>query len=373
MRALVTRHNEALLLASQRVNARGFGIGAVLLLLTPLAPAISTSAQWNVGNSGTTASLRGIHNAGGGVVWASGASGVVLRSEDEGYLWQQCTIPPGGGKLDFRGIWAWNANHAIAMSSGPGDTSRLYETMDGCAHWHLLFTNPDSGGFWDAIAFWNESHGMLLGDPVDGHFTIFTTTDAGRHWSRDHSAKLEASSREQGAFAASNSALALGADGESAYFGTGGIGGSRIFRLQAGSAHRPSHWISSQVTLSRPTESAGIFSIAFHDARHGVVVGGDYKQPNQNENSAAWTSDGGFTWTIAARPPTGFRSAVAWDQKLQAWIAVGPNGSDLSRDGGKTWRQFDRSDWNGLSLPWAVGPDGRIAILNESLLKSLAP
>ncbi len=52
------------------------------------------NAQWEIEESHTTASLRGIHNAGGGVAWACGTNGTVLRTEDGGYLWQTCTIPP---------------------------------------------------------------------------------------------------------------------------------------------------------------------------------------------------------------------------------------------------------------------------------------
>jgi photosystem II stability/assembly factor-like uncharacterized protein len=78
-------------------------------------------AQWQMEDSHTTADLRGIDNVGGGVVWASGANGTVLRTEDGGYLWQTCAIPPGAEHLDFRGIQAFDANTAIVMSSGKGD------------------------------------------------------------------------------------------------------------------------------------------------------------------------------------------------------------------------------------------------------------
>jgi photosystem II stability/assembly factor-like uncharacterized protein len=121
--------------------------------------------------------------------------------------------------------------------------------------------------------------------------------------------------------------------------------------------------------LSQHAESGGIFSIAFRDSNHGVAVGGDYKQPNQDENTAARTSDGGLTWTPVSNPPSGYRSAVAWDGNSQGWIAVGPNGSDVSYDDGKIWKQFDTASWNALSLPWVVGPDGRIGMLNRSALK----
>ncbi|HEV2214554.1 MAG TPA: hypothetical protein VGR64_04630, partial [Terracidiphilus sp.] len=118
-----------------------------------LTAALPGQSQWALQTSNTTADLRGIHNVGNGVAWASGTSGTVLRTEDGGYVWQSCSIPPGAEKLDFRGIQAFDANTAIVMSSGKGDLSRLYKTTDGCKSWTLLFTNPDApNGFWDAFA-----------------------------------------------------------------------------------------------------------------------------------------------------------------------------------------------------------------------------
>src|SRR5271163_2825205 len=140
------------------------------LILILLTASLTTQAQWDIEESHTTASLRGIHNVGGGVAWASGTHGTVRRTEDGGYLWQTCAIPPGAEKLDFRGVQAFDENTAIVMSSGPGDQSRLYKTTDGCQTWKLLFTNPDPTGFFDAIDFvgpQNDHHagkGLLIGD-----------------------------------------------------------------------------------------------------------------------------------------------------------------------------------------------------------------
>src|SRR5271155_3207395 len=160
---------------------------ALLLLLTTLP----TQAQFDIEESHSTASLRGIHNVGAGVAWASGTNGAVLRTEDGGYLWQPCTIPSGAEHLDFRGIQAFDANTAIVMSSGKGDLSRLYKTTDGCLTWKLVFTNPDKNGFWDALRFskpWpkvlSKTDGVLIGDPVAGTFSVFLSSDSGETWRR---------------------------------------------------------------------------------------------------------------------------------------------------------------------------------------------
>jgi photosystem II stability/assembly factor-like uncharacterized protein len=143
----------------------------MLAALVAGAQTAGQSGPWELEVSGSTAGLRGIHAVGGGVVWASGTDGTVLRSEDGGYEWQQCATPPDANKLDFRGIWAWDERTALVISSGPGLLSRLYRTTDGCASWRLLFTNPDAAngskfpGFWDGLLFLDRQHGIIYGDP----------------------------------------------------------------------------------------------------------------------------------------------------------------------------------------------------------------
>ncbi len=75
-----------------------FLIFAVLAALVAAAQSTGQSGPWELEDSGSTAGLRGVHAVGGGVVWASGTGGTILRSEDTGYLWQQCATPPGRGQ-----------------------------------------------------------------------------------------------------------------------------------------------------------------------------------------------------------------------------------------------------------------------------------
>ena len=333
-------------------------------------------------NSTTHAGLRGIHAVGGGVAWASGTNGTVLRTEDGGYMWQSCAMPPGAEKLDFRGIWAWDADTAIVMSSGPGDQSRLYKTTDGCSSWKLLYMNPDKEGFWNAVAFSDRQNGFLLGDPVGGHFFLAFTSDGGNSWQHVESASLRPSINGVGVFAASNSGLALAGPILGAvnapWFGTSGPGGAYVYTggidCTMGVAHADpaaclKHWSfdRNKLPLAGENSSSGVFSLVVLHGNKGissaVAVGGDYKKPNESKGTAAYTADGGRTWIPASEPPHGYRSAVAWDAADKAWITAGTNGSDISYDDGETWVTFDSGNWNALSLPWVVGPEGRIAKL----------
>jgi hypothetical protein len=407
-------------------------VALVILLLTAT---LTTQAQWDIQESHTTASLRGIHNVGGGVAWASGTNGTVLRTEDGGYLWQTCATPPGAEKLDFRGIQAFDENTAIVMSSGKGDLSRLYKTTDGCHTWKLLFTNPDPEGFWDALSITTyklvgtdrsevKYRLTVLGDPTQHLFTLFTIdlddpTEIQPKISYDNtslkpqlhlagpgpdigSTKLSDLTKYgrahdptpiegESSFAASNSAY-FDENGEVFIFVTGGPLGARS--IVFGCDPTPNGYIHCGQWVRRLPlahgESAGSFSIAgkrieanrwLRTQRVFVTVGGDYLRPNDRSGTAAYTRDGGNRWQPAQTPPHGYRSAVAYDPKTKTWITVGPNGTDISRDDGRNWSPLkpgplDQPDadknWNALSLPFVVGPKGRIGKLRDNAIPTEA-
>jgi len=322
-----------------------------------LASAVAAQS-WIPQHSGTAASLRGVMAVSAKAAWASGSQGTFLRTIDGGANWQNGQVS-GAADADFRGLWAFDEQTAILLSIGKGEKSRVYKSNDGGATWNLLYTNPDPEGFFDAIAFWDAAHGILLGDPVDGRFMILTTSDGGVTWKRQRG---PAAMPKEGAFAASNSCLFLRGTRE-AWFGTGGFatGGGRVFHSTDGGET----WSAAKTRFAHESDSTGIFSLAFSDERHGVAVGGDYKKPADTANNAALSVNGGKSWASPAAPPSGYRSAVAYIAPAKMWIATGTSGSDVSADGGRTWKNFDRGAYNALSFSgetgWAVGPKGAIA------------
>lgn len=365
------------------------------------APGLSTAQQvWQMQDSGTTAGLRGIDSVDLQVAWASGTEGTVLRTTDGGAHWRKCAVPEGdkdGATLDFRGVQAWDATTAIVMASGPGDKSRLYKTTDGCKTWRLVLSNADPKGFWDALAFSYRNRfgpgvqpnrvesGFLVGDPVSGEFPIFTTEDSGDTWWRWKSKsaprrkvkRLPALARSgEAPFAASNEAAE--SNWSIFVFVTGGVGKARLFLEQSHDPLDIGAWYDFKVIdLPMPaSETAGAFALAVRRRQDGLagdfmVVGGDYKDNSLKGGTAVFVRASfgrGIVPTASTTPPHGYRSTVQWDAIDEFWITAGTNGSDISRDDGRTWQPLDDGNWNALSLPFIVGPKGRIARLDPKAI-----
>jgi photosystem II stability/assembly factor-like uncharacterized protein len=362
-----------------------------LLLLSLVATAAAQSGT--VQTSHTTENLRGASVVSRQVAWASGTHGTYLRTTDGGRTWIPGQVPDASA-LDFRAVVAFSADEAFLMSAGPGDQSRIYHTPDAGQHWQLQFTNTNPKGFFDSMAFWDPKHGIVLGDPIPDEkgklkFELLQTED-GESWHAIPSSQLPEAREGEGAFAASNSCLAIlpthsvvqsesstpvilsgavaqakreqlrsrripivltsfavrkeilskasnlgdaveerrfsaaaggGQKGASApasvdqniWFATGGKV-ARVFQ----SADRGKTWEVFTTPILHGPESAGIFSIVFRDALHGIIAGGDYKHPDDDGPNLAFTEDGGKTWTLSSLHPQAYFSAVAYDRQVNA-------------------------------------------------------
>jgi photosystem II stability/assembly factor-like uncharacterized protein len=328
----------------------------VASLLLGLSHSIA-NAQWQRQTIRSDANFRGLCAVSESVAWISGTRGTFARTTDGGKTWSVGTVP-GAAKRDFRDVEAFGATKAYLLSIGAGESSRIYKTADGGRTWIVQFKNADRAAFFDAMAFWDESHGLALGDPVQGQFQLIATDDGGANWKRLAAISLPPALPNEGAFAASGTCL-VAHDQQDIWFSTGGAKTSRVFH----STDRGRNWTVANTPILAGIESAGIFSIAFRDRVHGMIVGGDYRKPNVAGPNAALTADGGKTWTLLNKP-FAYRSGVAWAK--DRWIAVGTSGSDASQDNGATWSLLDQENYNSVAFTrtgagWAAGPKGRIA------------
>ena len=328
---------------------------AMLIALTLFA-----APYWTIQTSGVTVRLRGVSAVSESVAWASGAGSTVLWTSDGGTTWQKLTVTSDA--LDFRDVDAIDAQTAYVLSIGNGPASRIYKTTDAGKTWTLQFKNEDQKAFLDAMSFWDANNGIVIGDSVDGQLYILTTNDGGWVWSRVDTRNLPPALENEGAFAASGTNIAVFGKSH-AWIGTGAAFKARVLRT----SDRGRTWQVANTPLASGS-SSGIFSIAFRDAKHGAIAGGDYRKEQEAVDNLAITNDGGITWTLA-RGLSGFRSVVAYVPNTKTLVAIGPSGGDYSTDDGRTWKPiagpgFDTFSFvPGKSIGWGAGANGAIGRL----------
>ena len=331
---------------------------AVVSLTSGASPLL---AQWTYVASGTTAELRGLSIA-GGVAWASGTRGTIVRSTDGGLTWKADSIP-GAHHLDFRAIHAIDAHTAFIASAGEAEKglAKIYATRDGGRSWNIVYSTDEKGVFFDDIEFWDARRGLALSDPVGGAFVLMQTSDSGRSWTRIPPERQPRNLEGEAAFAASSGSMSLPAPGV-IRIGTGGGGRARLMASDDYGAT----WRVHDTPVHAVGGAAGVFAVDFVDAAHGLAVGGDYTKPRLAATSLAVTGDGGRTWITPTAPPAAYLSSVATDRRTGLrGVAVGLAGAFEYVARGDQWVQTDTVPMNTVRLAesvWlAVGPRGRIA------------
>ncbi|MFI9352380.1 WD40/YVTN/BNR-like repeat-containing protein [Streptomyces lydicus] len=326
-------------------------------------PAPDAGWHWRLKDSGSTARFRGLAAVSRTTAWVAGTTGTVLRTHDGGKHWTDIS-PPGAGALEFRDIEAIDARRAVILAIGEGAASRVFRTDDAGATWTESFRNTDPRAFYDCLTFFDRRHGIALSDPVDGKYRILSTGDGGRSWRVLPTDGMPPAQDGEAAFAASGQCL-VSSGSHDAWIATGGAATARVLHT----ADRGRTWSVSDAPLPAGDPARGVFALAFRDRTHGLAVGGDYRPDQPSPHAAAVSNDAGASWTTVPAPPQAYRSGVAWlPHSRRLALAVGPSGSDLTLDGGRTWQSFDNGSYDTVDCTpdlgcWAAGERGRIARL----------
>lgn len=266
--------------------------------------------------------LRGLSVTGGKSYWASGSKGWLIHGKGER---QDAMRIVGAEGLDFRGLHAFDDDHVLAMSAGPGPASQLWRTKDGGKTWRRIAANQDPDGFWDSIAFVDGKRGFILGDPTRGRFTVLYTADGGETWARLPEQGVPPAAPDEGAFAASNGCVAIGRRGRVA-FCTGGAGRARVYLSRGGGGV----FVALDTPIPAGAASRGAFALAFDQAENLWVCGGDYKDPSAAGANMAWLGrDGAAFQPVDA--PAGYLSSI--DARGSTVIATGLAGTIVRRKG----------------------------------------
>jgi photosystem II stability/assembly factor-like uncharacterized protein len=350
------------------------GICSLMLVLSK-----KVQAQWRIFQADKAVNMRAVHTISPTLCWIGGSQGTIFQTNNGGAKWSSFKVP-GADSLDFRDIHGFSKQAAVAMSAGPAEQgkARIYRTEDGGETWNIVYQSSQIGVFLDGIDFWDKNRGICLGDPVNGKFFVLTTEDGGKTWQELPPEKRPQAEPGEACFAASGTSI-IATGKSAAYIGTGGGKLARVFRSDD---YGQSWNVSSTPLPAGPT--SGIFGLHFWSKKHGIAVGGDYKNTADSSKNVLLTKDGGATWKFGEMTkPVGLKESVAlYSKNHSTWngdtqirsddmllVAVGPNGSSSSADYGNSWQRLGKESFHAISFAgnvgYAVGAKGLIGKIDK--------
>lgn len=313
-------------------------------LIALVSFSFAAMAQWLPQASGFETPSRGIkylHAVDENVAWATGYDGSggaaviqeFTKTTDGGENWVPGVVTGAEG-TEFAMIFGIDAQTAYAaMYISTDGAQGIYVTHDGGSTWarQTSASYSNASSFCNVVHFFDAQNGFAQGDPINGDFELYTTTDGGENWVAVPGANIpDPNSGEWGVVGYYD------AIGDTIWFGTNK---GRVYR----STDRGYNWEAFSTTLTNK-----YVDVRFANSLHGLAQD---KSANST-GTFSETLDGGATWTtITATGPTlaaGFTFVPGMPMTV---VASGSNpdvsnqlGLAYSYDGGHNWQFFEGTE-----------------------------
>lgn len=316
------------------------------VLIFKTAPVYSQTT-WTAYNPsfGDTIGIADIEVLNENVIWAVGVKFEVndslygffgpspvymARTVDGGANWSVTLVPLGD--LPFiANMSVIDENTAFISGLDEFGNAKTLKTTDGSQTWTLSPVGWDPVVSWpDYIHAFSPAKACVVGDPRDGEFEIYTTSNGGLFWERVPGANIP--NPLPGEFGFNNTGDVLD---NTIWFGTSN---GRIFRSQNAGLT----WLVAQTPLP------AVNAISFSDPNNGFVSTFDL-----HNSIIAHTADGGTNWTNITPFNGEFRllgieyipnSSFIVMGITKNSILSGPFETWLSPDRGITWQQISSGE-----------------------------
>ena len=323
-----------------------------LLLLSFIIATISTEAQdfWTEHATSQPASSTGVRSISiidANHAWLSMGCGTgncdpirrYAKTANGGSSWTtgEIDLGPNWHNLLIGNISAVSASVAYAsvypdLSFSPFVPGGIWKTIDGGMTWmkqpEAVYDQASS--YPNMVYFWNANDGVTMGDPANGYFEIYTTSDGGTSWTRVAASPVLLPNSTDEVGVVNNFTVT----GNTIWIGTTA---GRILK----SADKGITWTMLSTNIPELESSPNGFEtaqMAFTDENNGIIITRDWQIYNTNDGGVNWTQIIGLdedklrNFDVAAVPGLS-----------NTYVAVGESsdiferGSSYTVDGGMTW------------------------------------
>ncbi|MCF8374088.1 MAG: T9SS type A sorting domain-containing protein [Bacteroidales bacterium] len=296
---------------------------------------IPVYAQWSQLSTGfpiESTGVRYLHVVDQNTLWITGYNGVNSSTQttafavsDNGGTSFSNGIPAGYSGYGSSMIHGIDAQTAWMPVYGPSGGGAILKTTNGGISWTeqttASFSEP--GGFPNVVYFWDANNGFCMGDPNNGYFEIYTTSNGGDNWVRVPQTNIpDPVDSEYGTIGY------FSVVGDTVWFTSNK---SKLYR----SVNKGLNWIATTTPVGN--YQAKVF---FKDAQHGILYN------NQNTPVSLYESaDGGSTWAEISHTGQVFDVDICYvPGTFSTWVSTGNNaGASYSFDGGHSWELFQKT------------------------------
>ncbi|MGV9002524.1 T9SS type A sorting domain-containing protein [Flavobacterium sp.] len=344
----------------------------ILLSLSLLLAGYASNAQsWTQQASGFSEVSRGISEfsvVNASTVWALAYDGTATGNPDPqqftkttngGTTWTPGSIDLGDPALAINNIIALDADNAWVSALVPADGNGVvFRTYDGGLNWiqqNPLGFQSTGESFLNGVHFFDENNGITYGDPANGEFEIYTTTDGGDSWTLVPAANIPNP-----------------LSGEYGYNGGNMFMGNTCFLVTnkgriLKSLDKGLTWTAYQAPVTDFGSAAQSARLSFSTATNGnmlktITVGAGVSAVSTYTYYT--TTDGGTTWS-AGTSFTGLYRVLTYVPGTNTIVATSAvqasPGSAYSNDNGATWTTIDSGEQRGIaafydgSTGWCAG------------------
>lgn len=300
--------------------------------------------EWLEQNSGFPAASTGVNHisiADANTVWATGYDGSggaaniqeFTKTIDGGSSWTAGTINVQDAGLGISMITAVNATTAwlAAYPTAGGQTGGIWRTTNGGTSWtrQNTATYNNAASFTNVVHFWDANFGFCQGDPINGEFELYTTSNGGTTWSLVPGGNIP-NPTNGNEFGYTRQIEVVG---NNVWFTTS-LG--RLYH----STDKGLNWnvYNTPVADFGGAVTAGTSAnFSFSSSTDGLIV--------TNAGVVYKTTNSGASWTLLTTTGTVLTNGLCYiegtNTAFTTGAGAGTSGSSYSEDGGVTWNSID--------------------------------